>query len=379
MNQVRVKYDPPSPLPSSFYHGRKQQATPLTHHEILSLIAPFSQSGRYTDLAASDRVARKLAFKPIMHAADGDDQPGLREDLLLEVQETNRARLLRNVTIVDGPGAGLASTLTAEGHDIGLLLEQIEAVPIRRQVKVYSGVPLVRGYYIDVAGNPASAESDSDAPSGPVLVDAKASIQGVHLAFQADRKRGMPVEVKLTADPGQELHLPEDLLAVIGWSWRPLVHIISYWRGTINVARREPKRTPDIEHKLGRTIQHLAYTLGKSPGSFHQRYLRARWRVTFQRSIPMLIGLSLLAITPAVRYLDMADGSVLRMLIFHAPPILLISLFVMREMPRIEIPPVPRSLRNRTWVASAMQAVRQPKIDTSADGKSRAKPLEAET
>ena len=162
--------------------------------------------------------------------------------------------------------------------------------------------------------------SDPNATSGIAIVEARAWIKGINLVAQADRRRGMPVDIKLTADPGEELRLPEDMLAVIGWRWRPLVHIVSYWRGTINVARKEPERTPEIEYRLGRTVTHLARTLDKSPERFHRDHLRARWRVTFQRAIPMLIGVALLAATPAIRFLDMDSNSILRMLIFHAPP-----------------------------------------------------------
>ncbi len=224
-------------------------------------------------------------------------------------------------------------------------MDRVEAVPVRRQIKLYGGIPLARSYFIEAAPPANRRGSRSEcATSGIVIVEARAWIKGINLAAQADRRRGMPVDIKLTADPGEELRLPEDMLAVIGWRWRPLVHIVSYWRGTINVARKEPKRTPEIEYRLGRTVTHLARTLDKSPERFHRDHLRARWRVTFQRAIPMLIGVALLAATPAIRFLDMDSNSILRMLIFHAPPMMLVGFFLMREMPRLEIPPFPRTI-----------------------------------
>ena len=48
---------------------------PLTHHEIMSLVAPFARSGRHVDLAASDRPQRRLAFKLVEHAAVVDGLP----------------------------------------------------------------------------------------------------------------------------------------------------------------------------------------------------------------------------------------------------------------------------------------------------------------
>jgi hypothetical protein len=37
------------------------------------------------------------------------------------------------------------------------------------------------------------------------------------------------------------------------------------------------------------------------------------------------------------------------MLIFNAPPLLMVAFFCMREMPRIEIPPWPRRSRAPGW------------------------------
>jgi hypothetical protein len=37
------------------------------------------------------------------------------------------------------------------------------------------------------------------------------------------------------------------------------------------------------------------------------------------------------------------------MLIFNAPPILMMLFFCLRELPRIEIPPLPRASRASAW------------------------------
>jgi len=383
MSQVRIKQHavPVAPLSPSQYHGKKQQAKPLTHHEILTLIAPFTKRGWQADLSASDRAERKLAFKPIAHAAQGEGEPALLEALMLDGDGSKGFRLIRTVSIdesASAPGSAEAvgspaSTLTVEGTEIDALLDRAESVPVRRQIKLYAGIPLARSYIID-----------AETTGGPKFVEAKARVHGVTIVAQADRKRGMPVDLKFTADPGEELRLPEDLIAVLGWRFRPLVHIISYWRGTIKVARREPERTPDIEHSLGRVVTHLQRTLEDAPAAFHRRYRRARWRVTFQRAIPMLLGLGLLAATPAIRFLDLSENSILRMLIFHAPPIMLVGFFMMREMPRIEIPPMPRPLVNRAWIFPAANAKPLPSAADSGafsnrGGKTDARPLEAES
>jgi len=63
---------------------------PLTHHEILALVAPFARRGRRVDLAASDRVARRIAFRPVEHAAR-EDVPAHRETLSLAQQAAGLA------------------------------------------------------------------------------------------------------------------------------------------------------------------------------------------------------------------------------------------------------------------------------------------------
>jgi hypothetical protein len=73
--------------------------------------------------------------------------------------------------------------------------------------------------------------------------------------------------------------------------------------------------------------------------------------VTFQRAIPMLIGLGLLGSAPLIQLLSLEHASLTRMFIFHAPPLLLIGIFAMRELPVIEIPPFPRPLIGSGWFA----------------------------
>jgi hypothetical protein len=41
------------------------------------------------------------------------------------------------------------------------------------------------------------------------------------------------------------------------------------------------------------------------------------------------------------------------MLIFNAPPLLLMLVFCLREVPRLEIPPLPRASKVPTWRTEA--------------------------
>lgn len=40
---------------------------PFTHHDILTLVEPFSRAGLQEDLAARQRQERRLAFKARLH------------------------------------------------------------------------------------------------------------------------------------------------------------------------------------------------------------------------------------------------------------------------------------------------------------------------
>ena len=60
----------------------------------------------------------------------------------------------------------------------------------------------------------------------------------------------------------------------------------------------------------------------------------------------------------------------IRMLMFHSPPLLLIAFFCMRELPRIEIPPLPRRSFALRWLPAATeqtQAERRPDAPTLAE------------
>ncbi|WP_058554563.1 hypothetical protein [Thiohalocapsa sp. ML1] len=403
MQQVRIKSKgprllpkpkPPRPLrPQGPQH-------PLTHHEILTLMGPFTARGLHADMAASRREARVLAFTATEIPADADCPIALTARLRLEAgAASGKHRLVREVR----DGSGLMATLTAEGAELDTLLAQLEQVSVRRHFGVHGGVPVARSYVLmpaslafsqragadarraaatvggrlwqaarsraeallgervawlrrkpAAAPDPAPADElligDADGALRAVLTEANARIDPIHLNLKADRFSGMPAEVKLTPDPGVKLKVPEDLIAVIAWDFRPLRQIVTYWRSAIRVATHEPARTADIETKLGAMVAHLAATLAEAPQSFHERHAGARWRVAYQRALPMLMLLGIMAASPAIRWVELADHSMLRLLIFHAPPLMLVSFFLMREMPRFEFPPLPRALMQRAWV-----------------------------
>lgn len=393
MTRIRVVRDEARRLPPSGVAARtgaESPALPLTHHEILALVAPFTRRGLHLDMAASQREARILRFKPLPHPPSATQALALESRLTLEVATNDCHRLVRQVWDT----TGLCATATLEGSDLEIMLDQLDALPVGRQIDVVEGVTVARSYRIDSppaaglsgrargltggllhagarlvrglgagqderapgpAEDKAEAEArtpppDQSAHPQPMLQGAMARVAGVTLELRTDRFDGPVVPLRLAADAGLRLRIPEDLLAVIGWSWRPLRLLVSDWRGSIRVAADEPARTADIEAKLARTIRHLARTLATPPAEFHRRHRRARWRASLQRGIPLLIGLLILAAAPATQWLPLADDSVLRMLIFHAPPLLLMGFFMLREIPRIELPPIPRALTFPAWI-----------------------------
>lgn len=304
-------------------------AQPLTHHEIFALVAPYARAGRHVDLAASDRIARRLAFRPVEHGAGAD---ALRETLVLDQPDGDAWRLTRTLA----HPCGLQAALWTEDDDAGAPFARIAAVAPGRQFSAGDGYVVARSYRLDADG-------------ALVLRRAEARVAGLTLALNAQVGRGMPAELELRVDEGDPIALPEDLLAVLGWDWRPLARFKGGWRGALRIPASEPERTRTAEARLERTVAHLAHTLAEPPARFHERLWRARWGVAFRRAIPLLVVLALLAAAPAVPLLDLDDDSVFRMLIFHSPPLLLLLFFSFKEIPRIELPPLPRRLRGESW------------------------------
>ena len=109
---------------------------PLTHHQILALVAPFTRSGRTVDLAASDRLARTLRFRPRTIevvdglAADTAERIGpLTETLQLECHASGSHRLGMWMVLHDVPIALLALSFTLQE------LARFELPPLPRRLR----------------------------------------------------------------------------------------------------------------------------------------------------------------------------------------------------------------------------------------------------
>lgn len=325
-------------------------AQPLTHHEIFTLVEPFTRRGRHVDLAASDRIERSLRFKPLEVPGDAAEAPGLRETLVLKSPKPGRYQLTRTLR----HASGMEACLEVEGPEPGELLARVEAVPCARHFRSGAGFVIARSYRLE--GGTSGASPEVARAGHMILTRGEARVEGLTLTLKAQTGRGMPADIELHAAEGDPIELPEDLLAVVGWDWRRLSRYKQGWRSSLRLRGREPTRSRDAEVKLTRTIEHLAQTLTEPPVRFHERLLAARWSVAFRRAIPLLIGVGLIAGAPAIQFLELSEGSLLRMLIFHSPPLLMVLFFSMREMPRIEIPPFPKPLTAPAWRAPPASA-----------------------
>lgn len=311
---------------------------PLTHHDILGLMGPFTRRGRQLDLPASDRLARRLLFKPVLHADPANACSHLSETLQLDNPEDGHFRLTRVTT---HPG-GLQASLQIEGPEPGVLLDGIDAVAPERQFQ--QG----RGWLI--------AQSHRVKPGAPhlathlVLTHGVVQFDGLTLRMRVPGVSGISAEIEALATAGSTMALPEDLLAVLGWHWSPLERGREKWTSSLRLRSSEPDRSRDAGRKLERMARHLAQTFAEPPGRFHERQVGARWGVAFRRAIPLLTCVGLMAGALAVPSLDLGPDSIFRMLIFHAPPLLLMLGICMREMPRFEIPPLPRASSAPAWL-----------------------------
>jgi hypothetical protein len=330
---------------------------PLTHHEILGLLAPFTRRGRHVDLAASDRSQRRLAFRRVERAcatatATATATAPLRESLELENPDPERYRLTRILELANG----LTARLQAEGADLEALLADIEQIPSERQLQGTPEVMTAVSHRLETrapaGGRSGGGASGMERPPGERLIFAGASarVADLHLRLDEPTRLGLRVDVHVESAGGETLALPEDLFAVLGRAWAPLEREHEgRWRGSLRLRTREPARSRLAEMQWSLGVRHLAATLAEPPRRFHERFAAARWVVVLRRSLPLLACIGLIAGAASVPRLHLAESSGWRMLIFNAPPILMMLFFCLRELPRFEIPPVPRASRAGRW------------------------------
>jgi hypothetical protein len=313
---------------------------------MLELVAPFVRRGRHADLAASDRLRRRVVFKPTLHPGSAVFL-SLRETLTLEDLSSGSYRLTRLLT----PPAGPIARLEAEGQDPGELLARVVDVPPLRQFRAAGSVAISLSFRL---------ESKS---TSPLLTSGAAQLGGIALTLDASIPRG-PAAVAVSRPPGDELKLPEDALAVLGGAWSRLRNSGDGWAGELQLSGREPRRSRQAEAAITAAAAHLARLLEEPPCRFHERWVAARWRVFLRRLVPLAVCAGLILCAAAVPKLHLAAGSGLRMLILNSPPLLMMLFFCLREVPIVEFPPLPRRSDAASWrerqAASGASATQAP-------------------
>jgi hypothetical protein len=383
-------------------------AAPLTHHEIMSLMPPFTRGGWRVDLAASDRTARQIVLQPAAgrartadtadtaatlgagpdelaaapsrtpsqtssqtsaHANPAAPWPGpVQERLELACPRPGRFRLTRVLTPANGP----AARLQAQGTDAAALLAQVAAVPAARAFHAGPGWQMALDFEVDSSGNlhlqqgvaalPQPTPADAGGPAGDAsqAATATAPLLTLTLRMPGSPRRGADLVLR----PGGEHRpaLPEDVLAVLGWNWARLVADRQGWTTRLRLPWRRTRRPAFGEAALQRAAQHLAGTLAAPPAQYHRRHRLARWGVFLRRGIPTFNALALIGTALAMTQLDLdvdrAPG--LWVALYHVPTLLVALSFYAQELARFEFPPLPRALAAQAWGSP------EPKVDDPA-------------
>lgn len=318
--------------------------SPLSHHDILGIVEPFTRSSRQLDLSASDRLNRRLLFKPIEHAGTSG-LPALRETLQLDSYRSGNFDLTRTLTTDEGH----AATLQASGRQPAVLLARIEAVAPEQQFVAGSGYLIARSY--SAPSDPiTSADGLTSVPL--VLTRAVIHLDDLTLTLRVPEARGVSVDITLAprlASDGTTLELPDDMLAVIGWDWTRLVRKKDIWESKLRLRGGAARRTRIAEQAADRAAQHLALTLSEPPARFHERHLRARWWAALRRAIPILTPVSLFITVLLFPRIDFGEQPGLWVTLYHLPTALIALSFCLQELPEFVIPPLPRRSESPTW------------------------------
>lgn len=321
-------------------------APPLTHHEILAIVAPFARRGVRVDLASSDRFARRIVFRDAERAAGGaDGLPAMRESMALEPREPGGWRLVRTLV----PEGGPPSTLSVSGAEPAALLAALDAVDVRRQVD--AGPGWILGVDLQVELGRDGAGPADPAAVAAALVPARGVVRthGVELTMKVPRVSGISADIDIRVGEDDPIELPDDLLEVLGRAWGRLDRSGRGWTAHVGLSGGGAARLRDAEARLRTLAAHVARTLSEPPARYHERLRGARWRTAARRTVPLLACVALIAAAGAVPSLGIARESPVWMLIFNAPPLLLVAFFCLREMPRIALPRAPRAPTAPSW------------------------------
>jgi hypothetical protein len=313
----------------------------LTHHEILALAAPFVRRGHAVDLAACDRSARLLVFKPQPRPDDGASEPPLQQTLRLDCSREGRFVLTRMLA----HPSGLQATLQLGGPQAEPLLDAVDTVPPSSQFERSDGFVLARSYeLLDDAGVQARP-----LPLFLCRGQVQLGLLSLELKLRMPGFRSVAGDIELTPAEGLRLDLPEDLLAVQGWDWARLVRRADGWTSKLRLRGKALRRSRTAELALGQAARHLARVLAEPPARFHDRHLLARWGVMLRRGIPTFTALGMIGGALLLPKLADTRHAGAWMALHYLPIALLALSFSLQELPQFEIPRWPRRLRQPGW------------------------------
>ncbi len=320
---------------------------PLTHHEILTLVEPFTRKGHHPDLAATNRLERSLVFKPVELSAEIEGVSTLTQTLQLDAKKTEAYVLTRTLACATETDDKLEARLEIEGADPADLLACVDSIPPESQFRFGPGFRIAKSYRLLRSGG----STPSGAPAAQkVLSKMSAHVSDFAVTATAPRvKADSEALIEIQPTAGEYKKLPDDLLAVLGWDWGLISKRKDGWKATLRLRGREPDRSKKAECKLDGMVEHLVQTFTEAPVRFHERMRGARWGVALRRATPLLISIGLIGAAAASARLPLADDSPFRMMMMNLPGFLMVFVFCMRKLPVIEIPPIPRASSAPAW------------------------------
>ena len=372
---------------------------PLTHHDVVRHAAPLVRAGLRIDPRATERARRRIVFHPRVRS-DDDTLHALHT---LTVLADGEVELVR--AVADAP-SGLVSTLIACAAEAGHLFEAFERIAPTRQIRR--------------AGDTVTAESWTLEPvdgsaGGPDANTARLELQQIVgrsgplvLIVDVSTGAGMPADALLarhgdwtdhlratlasgatvpqrqaaarhlvatlpTRPFGRETPdaaallaaLPDDVLAVLGPQWRALVWQGTRWKGVLRLLGREPARAERASGYAREAIEHLANVAAEPPARYHARHAPARRRVFVRRLRPAMALLAILAVMPLAWLFVDRGGVEMHPLALGLTPLLMVGVVLLsaREIPVLEIPPLPRPLAEGRWTPVPVAAANGGRTD----------------
>lgn len=372
---------------------------PLTHHEIVRQAAPLTRRGIKVNLAACNRSERYIEFHsqptPLVDS---------RLTYSLQVGRSNLTLLTR----ILAHGSGAVSTLSVVVKDVNAALDVFEDIPLARQLVIQDNHVQARSYSLEskreasgsvglvslrfVCARVAGVELRVDTSTGGAMpADVRLLIQGqrtdflretladgedsplLHRAARSlveqaaastvnrsdslENGRSQPDfresrKVGMTNEQVRRIRrLPDDILAVLGPQWRPLINQGDHWKGVLRQLGQGAQRTKRAESRIQVAIDHLHDTLSQPPEQYHVQHQKSRWRVYIRRLQPVMLFLGILALMP-ISWLFVSEGGVqMHPLALGLTPLLMVGVVALtaREIPVMEIPPRPAPLNAETW------------------------------